>query len=190
MDPRWLTSAYDSKPKKNGVVKKKETAPSKRGSLPHYFSKAKKEEEPSSAEIVEEQTPMRPRPDDVLAKPMVTIPHNNQTGKWLTLFRARFNRDPTLEPHFSVSTSCLWPVAISVLIRYPQTDRVDEAPCRNLVCEGRQTAQIFLRRGQHDGCPCCHGHTSSEWRSPCHGKCQWAMHLLGPALTASALLHW
>jgi WD40 repeat protein len=43
------------------------------------------------------------RPDDLLAKP-VHIPHNNQTGKWLTLFRARFNANPSVESHFSIGS--------------------------------------------------------------------------------------
>lgn len=43
------------------------------------------------------------RPDDVLAKP-VQIPHNNQTGRWLTMFRARFNANPAVESHFSIGS--------------------------------------------------------------------------------------
>lgn len=42
------------------------------------------------------------RPSDVLQSPHV-IPHNNQTGKWLTLFRARWNANAEAEPHFTVS---------------------------------------------------------------------------------------
>ncbi|UZJ57343.1 hypothetical protein CBS101457_006663 [Exobasidium rhododendri] len=45
----------------------------------------------------------RSRPEDVLAKP-IQIPHNNQTGKWLTLFRARFNANPAVESHFSMGS--------------------------------------------------------------------------------------
>ncbi len=33
----------------------------------------------------------------------VTITHNNQSGKWITILRARWNRNPALPPHFSVS---------------------------------------------------------------------------------------
>lgn len=43
------------------------------------------------------------RPDDILAKP-IQIPHNNQTGKWLTLFRARFNANPAVESHFTIGS--------------------------------------------------------------------------------------
>lgn len=43
------------------------------------------------------------RPEDVLGKP-IQIPHNNQTGKWLTLFRARFNANPAVESHFSIGS--------------------------------------------------------------------------------------
>jgi hypothetical protein len=45
-----------------------------------------------------------PRPQDVLESPRV-IPHNNQTGKWLTLFRARWMRNADVEPHFTVSAA-------------------------------------------------------------------------------------
>lgn len=43
------------------------------------------------------------RPDDVLANP-TRIPHNNQTGKWLTLFRAKWNQNALLEPHFTIGS--------------------------------------------------------------------------------------
>jgi len=43
------------------------------------------------------------RPDDLLAKP-IQVPHNNQTGKWLTLFRARFNANPAVESHFTIGS--------------------------------------------------------------------------------------
>jgi WD40 repeat protein len=45
----------------------------------------------------------RSRPEDILAKP-IQVPHNNQTGKWLTLFRARFNANPAVESHFSMGS--------------------------------------------------------------------------------------
>ncbi|KDN44146.1 WD40 repeat-like protein [Tilletiaria anomala UBC 951] len=39
---------------------------------------------------------------DTLASSGISIPHNNQTGRWLTLFRAVWNRNPDLPPHFSM----------------------------------------------------------------------------------------
>lgn len=42
------------------------------------------------------------QPADILNK-ATYIQHNNQTGKWLTLFRAKFNGNPVVESHFSVS---------------------------------------------------------------------------------------
>ncbi|WFD08505.1 hypothetical protein MVES1_003881 [Malassezia vespertilionis] len=39
----------------------------------------------------------------VLAAPRI-FPHNNQTGRWVTLFRARWNTNTTLEPHFSIGS--------------------------------------------------------------------------------------
>lgn len=41
-------------------------------------------------------------PKDALLTPTV-LEHNNKTGKWLTAFRARWHRDPLVEPHFTVS---------------------------------------------------------------------------------------
>ncbi|MCO5586057.1 hypothetical protein L7F22_039996 [Adiantum nelumboides] len=40
-------------------------------------------------------------PKDALLTPTV-LEHNNKTGKWLTAFRARWHRDPLVEPHFTV----------------------------------------------------------------------------------------
>lgn len=40
---------------------------------------------------------------NMLEKPR-RIPHNNQTGKWVTLFRATWNKNPQLEPHFSIGS--------------------------------------------------------------------------------------
>lgn len=32
------------------------------------------------------------------------LSHNNQTGKWVTLFRACWQKNPSLEPHFSIGS--------------------------------------------------------------------------------------
>ena len=49
------------------------------------------------------ETPARERPENLLAGGR-RIPHNNQTGKWVTLFRACWNQNPELEPHFSIGS--------------------------------------------------------------------------------------
>ncbi|WFD45151.1 hypothetical protein MPSI1_003828 [Malassezia psittaci] len=41
--------------------------------------------------------------DNLLDSP-TTIRHNNQTGKWVTLFRACWHRNAQLEPHFSIGS--------------------------------------------------------------------------------------
>ncbi|WFD32858.1 hypothetical protein MSPP1_003909 [Malassezia sp. CBS 17886] len=47
--------------------------------------------------------PSRPRPADVLRDPRI-ISHNNQTGRWVTLFRATWNTNTGLEPHFAIGS--------------------------------------------------------------------------------------
>ncbi|PWN54233.1 WD40 repeat-like protein [Violaceomyces palustris] len=58
---------------------------------------------PDEMEKVDELVPVADRPEDLLAEP-IKIPHNNQTGKWLTLFRARWNQNPNVEPHFTMGS--------------------------------------------------------------------------------------
>lgn len=50
---------------------------------------------------VPEPTSLRERPKRLLAHSHEMI-HNNQTGKWVTLFRACWNQNSQLEPHFSI----------------------------------------------------------------------------------------
>lgn len=49
----------------------------------------------------ESPPPLSNRPDNLLTQPR-TLRHNNQTGKWVTLFRALWHSNPSLEPHFSI----------------------------------------------------------------------------------------
>ncbi|EPQ31927.1 uncharacterized protein PFL1_00126 [Pseudozyma flocculosa PF-1] len=51
----------------------------------------------------EDEVEVEGRPTDLLGAP-TTIPHNNQTGKWLTLFRARWHANAGVEPHFSIGS--------------------------------------------------------------------------------------
>ncbi|KAK0540887.1 hypothetical protein OC835_000409 [Tilletia horrida] len=39
-----------------------------------------------------------------LEQPTHTFPHNNQTGKWLTMFRVKWNGNANAEPHFSLGS--------------------------------------------------------------------------------------
>ncbi|KAL9934768.1 hypothetical protein V8E36_006543 [Tilletia maclaganii] len=41
---------------------------------------------------------------NILETPVKTVPHNNQTGKWLTMFRAKWNGNAAVEPHFSLGS--------------------------------------------------------------------------------------
>lgn len=124
MDPSWLFSHDGLKSraavtKANGTAKaagrksgiKKEEpdpTPSKAGLL-SWLSRAtplKTQNDVAAAIKQEHEAPapsLSQRPDDVLADP-TRIPHNNQTGKWLTLFRARWNQNPLLEPHFTIGS--------------------------------------------------------------------------------------
>ncbi|MCO5583349.1 hypothetical protein L7F22_037259 [Adiantum nelumboides] len=71
------------------------------------------------------------RPDDLLAK-MHSIRHNNQTGKWLTLFRARFNANPTVESHFSIGSmdrrAEIWAADGTLLRSFYDEDHVTAVP--------------------------------------------------------------
>lgn len=51
----------------------------------------------------EDTAAVPPRPASLLAHPHVQT-HNNQTGKWVTLFRASWHRNDQLEPHFSLGS--------------------------------------------------------------------------------------
>ncbi|GAK61973.1 WD40 repeat-like protein [Moesziomyces antarcticus] len=122
MDPGWLYSEHGLKNKAaitgavNGAAKgarrggagvKKEEAEPKKGALSTWlssFNPLKTEEEVKEAiQTAKATAPAKDRPQDVLEDP-VRIPHNNQTGKWLTMFRAKWNANPTLEPHFSIGS--------------------------------------------------------------------------------------
>ena len=71
------------------------------------------------------------RPDDILAK-MHSIRHNNQTGKWLTLFRARFNANPIVESHFSIGSmdrrAEIWAADGTLLRSFYDEDHVTAVP--------------------------------------------------------------
>ncbi|KAJ9476478.1 DNA damage-binding protein CMR1 [Pseudozyma hubeiensis] len=122
MDPSSLFSEHGLKSraaatKTNGASKaggrksgvKKEDPDSSTTGLFSWLTKAKplKTEKDVALAIKQEQEAPIPsasqRPDDVLADP-TRIPHNNQTGKWLTMFRARWNQNPLLEPHFTIGS--------------------------------------------------------------------------------------
>ncbi|SNX84074.1 probable WD repeat-containing protein UM00675 [Melanopsichium pennsylvanicum] len=110
------TKGVDGSPAKNGrksEVKKEDSdpdkAPKSESGLLSWLSRAKplKTESEVQAAIKQEQDlPVQhalDRPENILAEP-TRIPHNNQTGKWLTLFRARWNQNPLLEPHFTIGS--------------------------------------------------------------------------------------
>ncbi|KAJ1030027.1 hypothetical protein NDA16_000940 [Ustilago loliicola] len=126
MDPSWLYSEHGLKSKSattkaaspNGTatngrkstaasIKKEESEST--GGLFKWLSKSKplKTEAEVQQAIKEEQsipaTRVAHRPEDVLHEPL-RIPHNNQTGKWLTMFRARWNQNPLVEPHFTIGS--------------------------------------------------------------------------------------
>lgn len=71
------------------------------------------------------------RPDDLLGKP-ISVRHNNQTGKWLTLFRARFNGNPTVESHFSIGSmdrrAEIWATDGTLLRSFYDEDHVTAVP--------------------------------------------------------------
>ena len=128
MDPAWLYSEHGLKGKAAAVTKasangtrggKKSTSAvkkedpdateSKTGGLFNWLTRAKplKTEQEVQQAIQQEQDTgtHKPadRPEDVLADP-TRIPHNNQTGKWLTMFRAKWNQNPAFEPHFTIGS--------------------------------------------------------------------------------------
>ncbi|KAF6767388.1 WD40 repeat [Kalmanozyma brasiliensis GHG001] len=123
MDPSWLYSDDGLKSKatvtkangaakggrKSGAgVKKEDADEAPNGGLMKWLSTAtplKTEKEVQEAIKQEQAAPAikTDRPEDVLAEPN-RIPHNNQTGKWLTMFRAKWNQNPLLEPHFTIGS--------------------------------------------------------------------------------------
>lgn len=38
---------------------------------------------------------------DNLPEPSVQIPHNNQTGRYVSVFKAQWSRNPSVVPHFT-----------------------------------------------------------------------------------------
>lgn len=92
--------------------------------IPAKKSKVKQEQDDALA-------PATDRPDDILAK-MHSIRHNNQTGKWLTLFRARFNANPTVESHFSIGSmdrrAEIWAADGTLLRSFYDEDHVTAVP--------------------------------------------------------------
>lgn len=58
--------------------------------------------EAEAAQLAEEAANAPPRPKELLEQPSVRISHNNQTGKWLTLFRAKWTQNAEVYPHFSI----------------------------------------------------------------------------------------
>ncbi|SOV01388.1 WD repeat-containing protein UM00675 [Ustilago sp. UG-2017a] len=127
MDPSWLYSEHELKSQSatttttttNGTAKggkknaaatiQKEKPDTPTGGLFNWLSRAKPlktEAEVEKAIKQEQSTPatkVADRPQDVLHEPL-RIPHNNQTGKWLTMFRARWNQNPLVEPHFTIGS--------------------------------------------------------------------------------------
>ncbi|CAO1624454.1 unnamed protein product [Sympodiomycopsis kandeliae] len=73
---------------------KKSTKPSSKPRSNGLMRYVKKEESPQSSSL-----PI----SNVLTDPKV-IPHNNQTGKWLTLFRLRFSTNLSLPNHFTIGS--------------------------------------------------------------------------------------
>lgn len=66
----------------------------RKGGLMKYFKKE---------EVEETIFPRVPVPTNILSSPL-EIPHNNQTGKWLTLLRARWCGVSDLAPHFTIGS--------------------------------------------------------------------------------------
>lgn len=72
------------------------TTPKKANGLMRYI---KRERESSASPITTTTT----RPTEILSHPQI-IPHNNQTGKWLTLFRVRFSPLLSQPNHFTIGS--------------------------------------------------------------------------------------
>ena len=72
----------ESKPKRSSATRQDHT----------HTGKAQKANDTTKSQV-----------DNLLDSP-TTIRHNNQTGKWVTLFRACWHRNPQLEPHFSIGS--------------------------------------------------------------------------------------
>lgn len=85
VEPAWFSqeAVLEQKPVRKHT--------SKTGKLTDWL----KTESPASPPAVPE------RPKNPLASPH-TLRHNNQTGKWVTLFRAVWHQNSQLEPHFSI----------------------------------------------------------------------------------------
>ncbi|SPO21287.1 probable WD repeat-containing protein UM00675 [Ustilago trichophora] len=126
MQPNWLYSEHGLKSKSgvtkvNGIAKggrksaggvKKEdpdASDAKTGGLFNWLTRSKplkaEQEVQHAIKAEQDSAPQKvaDRPQDVLAEP-TRIPHNNQTGKWLTMFRAKWNQNPLLEPHFTIGS--------------------------------------------------------------------------------------
>lgn len=98
MRPEWLDVGPGAS---NGVPSRsapaKEATPEKKGGLMRYFKRESRTPSRSnsvgvngaSSQAAAPYVDPRPFKGDLLQKPLV-IPHNNQTGKWLTLFRVRW----------------------------------------------------------------------------------------------------
>ncbi|CAO1632785.1 unnamed protein product [Parajaminaea phylloscopi] len=105
LDRGWLREGEDvgavagdrpGRPRKsnqrNGSIPVK---PERKGGLMKYFKKEEAQEQDTAlASAI---------PEDILSSPL-EIPHNNQTGKWLTLLRARWCAVPDLAPHFTIGS--------------------------------------------------------------------------------------
>lgn len=79
--------------KRKSAPPPKKEANGRKGGLMQYF---KKEEQGADEALTAV-------PSDILSNPLV-IPHNNQTGKWLTLLRARWSQNPDLAPHWTIGS--------------------------------------------------------------------------------------
>ncbi|KAE8271754.1 hypothetical protein A4X09_0g588 [Tilletia walkeri] len=97
---------------------KKEEGEGGQQSMFRYFKQEPKTEElgslsPSQVDQKKKKAPSFPSSStllsrlgshNVLEKPTHTLPHNNQTGKWLTMFRVRWCANPSVDPHFSMGS--------------------------------------------------------------------------------------
>lgn len=83
LDPAWLS-------REPILQEKKARLSTKSGKLTDWF--------PSTTGP---QRAVSERPKQLLDHPNTLI-HNNQTGKWVTLFRATWHQNQQLEPHFSI----------------------------------------------------------------------------------------
>ncbi|KAK0556781.1 hypothetical protein OC846_000970 [Tilletia horrida] len=96
---------------RRSAVKKEEDSPK---GLFQYYKREPKEDEVGSASPRKAKNTKRKLPsgslvsrletENILEKPAHTFPHNNQTGKWLTMFRVKWNQNPQLFPHFSLGS--------------------------------------------------------------------------------------